>query len=80
MRRRAREHGHADREQVVEVRLRTWMNTKALDLQVWQHRLCIAVELNEHTLLYITEGGVIHVMGFGDEPIFMPHTWELISG
>lgn len=59
---------------------RTWMNTACLDLAPWEHRLCVAVELDRHTLFYITEGGHTHVMNFGDEEIHMPHTWELIGG
>ena len=56
------------------------MNTKPLDLAVWEWRLCIAVELDVHTLLYITEGGHTHVMCFGEETIHMPSGWEQISG
>lgn len=55
------------------------MNTAALDLAVWRHRLCIAIEIDPHTLLYITEGGDTHIMNFGTEPIFMSHMWEQIS-
>ncbi len=43
------------------------------------HRLCVAVELSDNRLLYITEGGYTHVFSGGDEPIYMSQNWELLG-
>ena len=59
--------------------MRTWLNTRCLDLEPWEHRCCVAVELDKRRVLYITEGGHILVQNYGDEDINMPFTWELIG-
>ena len=59
---------------------RIWMKMSSLDLEPWEHRLCVAVELDERTLLYITDGGHIHVQKFDNEKIYMSAGWERMEG